>query len=43
MAVNYHRKRDYTKQFDWAYELNNYLHKNYLYKSLYKRINRWDT
>ena len=30
MAVSYRRKRDYTKQFDWTYELNNDLYKCYL-------------
>ena len=30
MAVSYRRKRDYTKQFDWNYELNNDLYKCYL-------------
>ena len=38
MAVSYRRKGDYTKQFDWTYELNNDLHKCCL-----KRINLWDT
>ena len=30
MAVSYRRKRDYTKQSDWTYELNNDLYKCYL-------------
>ena len=30
MAVSYRRKRDYTKQFNWTYELNNDLYKCYL-------------
>ena len=40
MAVSYRRKRDYTKQFDWTYELNNDLQKSYLRA---KGMNPWDT
>ena len=47
MAVSYRRKKDYTKQFDWTYELNNDLCKCYLRakenKSIMKRMkNYWD-
>ena len=30
MAVSYRRKRDYTKQFEWTYKLNNDLYKCFL-------------
>ena len=30
MAVSYRRKKDYIKQFDWTYELNNDLYMCYL-------------
>ena len=47
MAVSYRRKKDYAKQFDWTYELNNDLCKCYLRakenKSIMKRMkNYWD-
>ena len=49
MAVSYCRKRDYTKQFDWNYELNNDLYKCYLrakenksFRYMTRMKNYWD-